>query len=79
MPLPFHDCLNQNVNFKQICVQLRSLAVNVTLPAFAAERRAAAGRLKMRDMKIRDGQNAGPENARHEFAAPVCRGRNCGT
>ena len=37
------------------------------------------GRLKMRDMKIRDGQNAGPENARYEFAAPVCTGGNCRT
>ena len=24
-------------------------------------------------------KNAGPENARHEFAAPVCTGGNCGT
>jgi len=65
MPLPFHDCLNQNVNFKQICVQLRSLAVNVTLPAFAAERRAAAG---------------ATENARHENTGrSKCRTWKCET
>jgi len=37
------------------------------------------GRLKMRDMKYGTVKNAGPENARHEFAAPVCTGGNCGT
>ena len=33
---------------------------------------------KMRDTKMRH-QNAGVENARHEFAAPDCRGGKCET
>ena len=33
----------------------------------------------MRDMKIWDGQNAGVENARHESAAPECKGGKCET
>ena len=42
-----------------------------------------AGTLKMRDMKLRDMKMrhhvAGVENARHEFAAPDCRGGKCET
>ena len=39
------------------------------------------GTLKMRDMNLRDMKMrhhvAGVENARHEFAAPTCKGGNC--
>jgi len=42
-----------------------------------------AGTLKMRDMKLRDMKMrhhvAGVENARHEFAAPDCKGGKCET
>jgi len=34
------------------------------------------GRSKTQDGKVK---NAGRENERHEFAAPVCTGGNCGT
>jgi len=41
------------------------------------------GTLKMRDMNLRDMKMrhrvAGVENARHEFAAPTCKGGNCET
>ena len=37
------------------------------------------GRLKMRDMNYGTVKNAGVENARHEFAAPCCRGGKCET
>jgi len=44
---------------------------------------AAVGTLKMRDMKLRDMKMrhhvAGVENARHEFAAPDCKGVKCET
>ena len=59
------------------------LSVMLEMSIVSVGAMTARGTLKMRDMKLRDMKMrhhvAGVENARHESAAPECKGGKCET
>ena len=58
---------------------LCSRQITAPAPHHSVFYRPDGGDWKCETWKYGTVRNAGPENARHEFAAPVCTGGNCGT